>query len=63
MSDRRDDIGSDLPQIDVAVLVVVDGDLEHVGRRELRHSERSGPRALHLFGRRPALVDDLERGQ
>ena len=47
----------------MAVVVVVHGDLEHVRRRELRHAERAGPRALHLLGRGVTLVDDLERGE
>src|SRR6185436_12296308 len=63
MRDGRDDVGADLPEIDVTVAVVIDGDLEHVRRCELRNAERAGPRAFHLAGRRPTLVDDLERGQ
>src|SRR5882724_5862243 len=47
--------------IDLAVAVIVEADIEPDFRHPLRVPHRAGPRADHLLGCAPALVDDAQR--
>ena len=48
-------------QVPLAVAVIVDGEVEIVGRDELHLPDLAGPRAFHVAGREIAAVENFQR--